>query len=65
MLCDKCGKLAGVLVLALGIIFLLKDLGIWNFWNIQWWTALLLLGGLSMVTSKCCPECRIDAKRRK
>ena len=65
MLCDKCGKLAGLLVLALGIIFLLQDLAIFSFWGIKWSTAVLILIGLSMLTAKMCPECRIDAKKRR
>lgn len=43
---------------ALGILFLLRDLGVWDFWNIQWWTALILLAGLCGLGSKgCCGSC--------
>jgi hypothetical protein len=29
-----------------GILFLLQDLKIWNFWNISWYTVAFILTGL-------------------
>ena len=61
-LCEKCGKLAGVVLLLLGVAFLLVDLGVWNFWNVSWYSALILLGGLVMLGSNLCPDCKLPAK---
>jgi hypothetical protein len=36
----------GLLFLALGVLFLLRDLNVWNFWNISWFTVAFLVGGL-------------------
>ena len=53
--CKKCMKIGGVVFLVLGVLFLLQNLGVWNFWNIQWYTVLFLLFGL--VHLKGCPDC--------
>ncbi|MBW3012595.1 hypothetical protein KY325_04015 [Candidatus Woesearchaeota archaeon] len=51
--CMKCGcgksmvALCGIIVLILGIIFLLVDLGKWDFWGIHWWTVAFILVGLA------------------
>jgi len=50
----KCG---GIIFLVLGILFLLRDLNIWDFWNIQWWTALFLLAGVVHICMSKCPDC--------
>jgi len=47
-----------MMLLALGVIFLLGDLNIWNFWGISWWTALFLLGGVGHVAMSKCPDCQ-------
>ena len=36
----------GLLLLVLGVLFLLQDLGKWNFWGVSWYTALFLLMGV-------------------
>ena len=48
------------------VLFLLRDLGTWDFWNIQWWTALFLLVGLCGLCMHKCPDCcaMMDGKRR-
>ncbi|MCK4669585.1 MAG: hypothetical protein KAT43_00155 [Nanoarchaeota archaeon] len=46
------GQLCGVILLIIGIIFLLVDLGKWNFWGIQWWTVLFLLWGIFTLWKK-------------
>ena len=56
--CKKCMKLGGLLLLILGLVFLLRDLAIWNFWNIQWWTAAFLLAGLCKLGMSSCPDCQ-------
>jgi hypothetical protein len=53
-----------ILCVVLGILFLLRDLNVWSFWNIQWWTALFLLVGLGGLCSGCCPECKKLHKKK-
>ena len=57
-MCNKCSKLVGILLLIIGIFFLLRDLSIWDFWGIQWWTAAFLLVGVVSFCSACCPMCQ-------
>ncbi|HSU72643.1 MAG TPA: hypothetical protein VLJ21_02240 [Candidatus Binatia bacterium] len=42
----------------LGIIFLLKDLGTWGFWGINWWTALLIWCGFGTFMRTRCDDCQ-------
>ena len=56
--CKKCTSMCGVLLLALGVVFLLRDVGIWDFWNIQWWTAVLIAAGVGSLASAGCPDCK-------
>ncbi len=51
-------KMCGTMVLVLGILFLLRDLNIWHFWNIQWWTAMFLVMGLGKLGSQNCKACK-------
>ncbi|MFH1064514.1 MAG: hypothetical protein V1729_05515 [Candidatus Woesearchaeota archaeon] len=53
------------LLLLLGVAFLLKDLGVWNFWGVNWWTALILFFGLSHGCSAHCPMCKEMRKKCK
>ncbi|MBU2561389.1 MAG: hypothetical protein KKD17_03760 [Nanoarchaeota archaeon] len=46
-------KLFATLLIIFGVIFLLKDLGVWNFWNINWWTVLFLMLGIKMCVVCC------------
>jgi len=48
--------------LVLGIVFLLRDLNIWDFWNIEWWTALFLAAGIGGLASAGCPDCQAVRK---
>lgn len=66
--CKKCSVICGTGLLVLGVIFLLTDLGVWSFWGIQWWSAVLIwfgIGGIGM--SKCadCQAIRKGSKKRK
>lgn len=63
--CDKCMKMGGLLFLILGILFLLQDLAIWNFWNINWYTALFLLAGVMGFAAASCPTCQTVRKGKK
>ena len=58
MMCPKCTGISGWLMLILGIIFLLVDFGVWNFWGIMWWSALFVVWGVVMLASKSCKECQ-------
>lgn len=55
--CHKCSAFVGMLTIVFGLLFLLRDLNVWNFWNIQWWTAVFLLAGFGMFFSSGCPDC--------
>lgn len=46
----RCGCAWGLLLL--GVLFLLRDFGVWNFWNIQPWTVVFLLLGLCFLCKK-------------
>ncbi len=66
--CKKCNMVTGLLFLVLGVLFLLRDLNVWGFWNIQWWTALFLLAGLcglTMHTGKDCWAVMPESKKRR
>ncbi|MBS3121254.1 hypothetical protein J4434_00020 [Candidatus Woesearchaeota archaeon] len=65
MMCDKCGKLCGLLLLVIGILFLLQDLAVWSFWNLNWYTVAFLLFGLCHLGKFCCKECKVEAKKKK
>lgn len=52
-------------MLAAGILFLLKDLGIWTFWNINWWTVLFVLMGVGTIGWAHCTDCQMLSKGRK
>jgi len=48
-------KVFAFVVLLVGILFLLKDLNYWSFWNLNWWTVGFLMLGLKKVAGcKCC-----------
>jgi hypothetical protein len=44
-------------MLALGAAFLLADFGVWDFFGINWWSALLVWFGLGGVMMAKCPDC--------
>ena len=49
--------IGGATFLVLGVLFLLQDFDIWNFWNISWYTALFVVVGVGQLGSSKCPEC--------
>ena len=57
-MCSKCTKSCGALLLLFGVLFLLVDLGYWNFFGLQWWTVLFLLAGIGGLASSKCPDCQ-------
>lgn len=56
-MCKKCMTICGGLFLVLGVLFLLRDLNVWDFWNIQWYTAILIVVGVAHIASSKCPDC--------
>ena len=63
--CKKCKAITLGLILALGVLFLIKDLGIWNFWNINWWTALFLVIGITHIAKGKCKDCQAEMGKKK
>lgn len=55
--CNICGtgmcKGSALVILIAGILFLLQDLGVWNFWGISWYTVAFIVTGLVFVKHKC------------
>ncbi|MBL7056332.1 hypothetical protein ISS07_05445 [Candidatus Woesearchaeota archaeon] len=57
-MCKKCSKISGMMTLLVGILFLLKDQGIWDFWGLSWYTVLFLLVGVIKLASVHCGACQ-------
>ncbi|MEK6903456.1 MAG: hypothetical protein AABW64_02305 [Nanoarchaeota archaeon] len=57
-MCKKCCKIGGMSFLIAALVFLLVDLGKWDFWNIQGWTVLFFLIGLCHIGKSSCKECK-------
>ena len=64
-MCCKCRTMSGVLFLVFGIILLLKDLNVWHFWGINWWTVLFILAGIGMLGTSGCKECNPEVKKKR
>lgn len=65
MMCAKCCKVSGLILAALGVAFLLRDFGVWTFWNINWWSAVLLALGLGKFCASTCADCcSVSSKKR-
>jgi len=56
--CKKCQGICGAGFLVAGILFLLQDMQVWNFWNISWYTFLFIWLGIGGLAMKSCPECQ-------
>ncbi len=56
--CSKCMKVGGITLAVLGILFLLKDLNVWDFWGISWYTALFVAMGIGSIGSSGCADCK-------
>ncbi|MAG47968.1 hypothetical protein CL617_05155 [archaeon] len=55
--CGKCSTVNAVLLLIFGVLFLLRDLNIWDFWNISWWTVVFVLAGVGGLAMSKCGSC--------
>jgi len=55
--CKKCMKLGAGLFLVFGVLFLLQDLNVWDFWGIQWYTVLFILLGFLKMGMCGCSDC--------
>ena len=42
----------GLVLLIVGVLFLLQDTVIWNFWNLSWWTVVFIVFGLGALLKK-------------
>jgi len=62
--CDKCCNGTAWLFLIIGVIFLLGDLSLWDFWGIQWYTALFVILGITWIAKGSCKECKIKRKKK-
>lgn len=57
MMCRKCMGMMGALALIVGILFALRDFGVWGFWGIQWWSAAFVIYGVKLLATRSCEEC--------
>lgn len=55
--CKKCMGISAALFLVFGVLFLLQDFDVWNFWNISWYTVLFIMVGVLKLGMRSCPEC--------
>lgn len=55
--CKKCMMVGGAAFLVLGVLFLLQDFKVWNFWGISWYTALFIVVGIGHLGSSHCADC--------
>jgi hypothetical protein len=44
--------------LVLGVLFLLRDFNVWNFWNVSWWSAVLVVYGITVLAQRSCGDCQ-------
>lgn len=56
--CNKCSKGVGIVLLIAGLIFLLQNLAVWDFWGIQWYTVAFVLLGVSYLGCSSCTDCQ-------
>ena len=56
--CKNCTSMGGWIFLILGVLFLLKDIGNWGFFGINWWTALFIVMGIGKICMAKCPDCQ-------
>ena len=64
-MCKKCTMLGGVVLLVLGLLYLLSDLAVIGWWNLNWWTVVFLLMGLLHLGKGHCHDCLTMGKKKK
>jgi len=64
-MCPKCSGMSGVLFLIFGILFLLRDFGVWDVWNIGAWSVLFIIIGLAYWGSGHCKDCMAMSGHKK
>ena len=62
--CRKCMGICGGLFLVFGLLFLLQDLGVWDFWGISWYTVLFVLMGAGGLAQRTCDDCMAMKKSK-
>ena len=62
--CRKCTMITAFLFLLAGLAFLLVDLGFWKFWNLQWWTVLFVVLGMTAMGNANCKDCQAMMSRK-
>lgn len=62
--CENCSKGGAILILVVGILFLLKDVNIFD-WGISWYTAAFLIVGLGHLGMASCKSCQAVMKKKK
>lgn len=60
-----CKKIGGTLIFAAGVLFLLQDFKVWDFWGLNWWTVAFLIIGVVKMVKCCCKECAMPEKKRR
>jgi len=56
-MCGKCSGVSAWLFLIFGVLFLLRDFGIWDVWGITAWSALFIIVGLAFWSGGHCKDC--------
>ena len=62
--CGKCHKVTAWLFFLVGLALLLVDFGVWDFWGITWYAAVIFVVGLTGVAQTFCRDCEMANKRR-
>jgi len=61
----KCKMFFGLLLLAAGILFAMKDLGAAAWWGLSWYTVAFILFGIKKMGCCCCKDCQVEVKSKK
>lgn len=52
--CASSKMWTGVILLVIGILYLLQDMGTIRWWTYSWWTVAFLIMGLKKLCWSCC-----------
>ena len=64
-MCGKCTGISASLFLVFGVLFLLRDFGVWDVFNISAWSALFIIVGLAMYSKGHCNDCKAMSGKSK